>query len=181
VGDGCADGTACVASLAGRVCAPITATGNGHACDGVARTCAAGLGCDPERAVCLPLGSRGDPCSSSDACDRPYACVLGQCIDPQPAGSRCSASRDCAPGLTCAGQGGRRVPTCVAPVWASPGASCDDASPCLVGACSGNPGTCPRVLADDATCVAFDSAATCASYSACMDGRCAVEYSVPCP
>jgi hypothetical protein len=133
--------------------------------------------------VCLPLASSGDPCSTSNACARPFACVLGRCADPQTARSPCSTSRDCAPGLTCAvppERDVRRGPTCAAPVWAAPGASCDDASPCLVGACSGNPGTCPRVLSDGAACVAFDSASTCGPYSACTDGRCALQYSVPC-
>ena len=183
VGDGCADGTACVASPK-PVCASIHAGVEDDPCDGVARTCAPGLACDAALAVCRPLPTRGEPCASPDACQRPYACLLGQCADPRPPGSPCTASRDCAPGLVCAGwdgRGVRRVRKCVDPTWAAPGGACGDTAPCLVGSCSGDAATCPRVLPDGAACVAFDPAATCGPYSACMDGRCSPEYGVPCP
>lgn len=152
----------------------------------------------PACGTCSPAAAAGEPCADGvgDGCADGTACVASgghRACAPIVAvgeGEACdSVARFCATGLACdaARATCRRAPPRVgvgekAPAsWAGAGAACNDSSPCLVGACPGGSGVCPRVLPDGATCVAFDPAATCGPSSACMDGRCDLEYAVACP
>jgi hypothetical protein len=153
----------------------------------------------PACGTCSPAGAAGEPCAAGvgDGCADGTRCVASHgarvctAVTAVGQGEPCDdLARVCAAGLTCDSARARCVRAVphgdtgasqIVVAWAEPGAVCGDSSPCLVGACPGSSGVCPRVLPDGAACVAFDPATTCGLSSACMDGRCAVEYSVPCP
>jgi hypothetical protein len=131
----------------------------------------------PSCGSCAPAGAAGEPCAGGPG---------GGCVD----GTECAGSGDaqrCVPvvaGSTkpaaASGSSSSPGPGAVTS-WAMPGESCDLASACVYGACPRGEARCPSVLADGASCVAFDPATTCDAFAACTDGRCSVEYTVACP
>ncbi len=127
----------------------------------------------PACGTCTPAGRAGEPCAAG-----PAGCVDGTECAHVDGGTRCEpVPSSPAP----AADAGASRSSQKAPTLAAPGDACGDSSVCLLGACPGKSGTCPRALPDGASCTAFDPSAPCDSFAACTGGRCGLEYTVSCP
>lgn len=118
-GDECAAGLYCDESISecpGQ-CQPYKAIG--QPCEG--GDCNPDLAdCDWQQSVCVELAGVGEVCDYID-CERDLVCDYDSdpavCLDPAPAGSSCTSSRGCEPGLQCVSG------KCTAP--AGPGQACE--------------------------------------------------------
>lgn len=165
---GCSAGGECAPGLVcnGSTCVPATPAGaSGAPCGTGDLACQVGLYCQSSTGACQPLGGVGAACSLSRECQPGLGCAgSGTCQTVLDANAACSSpGAVCIVGTTCNGS------ICVA--WPVAGGSCASGLPCIGSWCDGT--TCQAFLAPGATCSADAQCGVLASCSGtCTRDQC---------